>query len=68
MSLIEDVVRELGKLPPGAVKLVYQLVRDLVTGALSSDDPQRYIERRAAAEAAHLASQAALDKALEKTR
>lgn len=61
MSLIEKLLELAGKLPPEAVGWLVQLVE----GALSSDDPERYIRRRAEADASHTAAQHAVDEALK---
>lgn len=54
MSVIEALAQEFGeliaKLPVAAVVALV----DLVKGAIASDDPTRYIQRRAAAEALSL--------------
>lgn len=62
MSLIEQAVEVLSKLPPRAVELVITIVK----GALASDDPVRHLERRATAEAAHAASQETVRAALRR--
>lgn len=64
MSVVDSIVEELGellaKLPAAAVVALIELVK----GALASDDPARYIQRRAAADASASAADAAIEKAL----
>lgn len=60
LAVLEKLVALVAKLPPEALALLLQLVE----GALKSDDPTRYIQRRATAEAAHAASQETVRAAL----
>lgn len=68
MSLANDVkeaaVAELGKLlvrlPIEGIKLLI----DLAANALRSDDPTRYIQRRAAAQASELAAETLIETTL----
>lgn len=62
MSMIDDIGALVAKLPVAAVVALIELVK----GALASDDPARYIQRRAAADASEAASDAAIEKALGK--
>jgi len=65
MSLIDkakdDLLTAIAKLPVEAVLAVIKLVQ----GALASDDPTRYIQRRAEAELAHEGTKAAAAAALK---
>jgi hypothetical protein len=60
MSLISDLVPLLKELPECCIVPIANLVR----GAVASDDPARFIERRLVADTAHAASQAAVQAAL----
>lgn len=60
MSLIDSLAELVAKLPTSAVIALVELVK----GAIASDDPTRYIQRRAAADASEAASEAAIEKAL----
>lgn len=60
MSLIESLASLVAKLPASAVIALVELVK----GAIASDDPTRYIQRRAAADASASAADAAIEKAL----
>lgn len=62
IPVIGELVELAKTLPPEAVSWLVKLVRD----ALSSDDPARYIQRRAEADAAHEAAQHAVDEALKR--
>lgn len=59
-NLFEEL---LTKLAPEAVAKVTELVE----GALASDDPSRFVERRLIADGAHAASRATLQEALHNT-
>lgn len=61
MSLIEDVVGLVAKLPADALAELVTLLR----AVLASDDPARELRRRAEADAAHLAAQETARRALE---
>lgn len=63
MSVIAKLVAAVAKLPPQAVELLMSIIE----GALESDDPTRYLERRATAEAAHAASQATVREILNRS-
>lgn len=54
LNALGRLVELVAKLPPAAIEALISLVR----GALSSDDPERYIARRATADATHAATQA----------
>lgn len=60
MSLIQDVAGLLEALPEGAVALVASLVK----GAAAAPDPVDYLERRIVADAAHAASEEAVEQIL----
>lgn len=60
MPLITKLAELAAKLPIEAVALVVKIVSD----ALESDDPKRYLERRAFAEGSRVATEKAVDEAL----
>lgn len=64
MSLIQQIVAVVTSLPPEAAQFVLSIVR----GAAASDDPARYLERRATADVAHKASQQLVEQILEQER
>lgn len=68
MSVVETVIGKIvetaAKLPPEALELVLSIIK----GAVESNDPTRYLQRRATAEAAHAASQATVQQALKRRR
>lgn len=57
----EELAALLVRLPVEAIKLLIELI----SGALKSDDPVRYLQRRAAADASALASEEAIDATLK---
>lgn len=59
-ALVEEAAQLLARLPAAAIKALVELV----TGALKSDDPTRYIQRRATAQASELASEALIETTL----
>lgn len=63
MSLASTLAELVAKLPAAAVALVVELVR----GAVASEDPVRYLERRLAAETSHTAVQRGVREALRRT-
>lgn len=60
-ALLEEVAKLLVRLPIEAVKLLLDLVR----GAVASDDPARFIKRKAMADASELATKKVIEQALE---
>lgn len=60
MSLTDSLASLASQLPAEALPYAVQLVRD----ALASDNPTDYLARRAAADAAHEASQAVVREVL----
>lgn len=61
MSVIETLTSLVQKLPADAITTLIAIVR----GALSADDPGRYLARAAQAAAAHKAAQGAVSQALK---
>lgn len=61
MSVMNDLLNILSKLPVGAIAALYRIVKN----ATASDDPERYLKRIAYAEALHKATQAKVKKQLE---
>lgn len=57
----EELAGLLVHLPVEAIKLLIRLV----SGAIASNDPVRYLERRATADASALASETAIETALK---
>lgn len=62
-TLLEEAAKLLARLPIEAVKMLLELLK----GALASDDPARFLQRQAMADASALAAEELIEQTLAAT-